>query len=109
MTRASTTTSRRSNRVFARATIARLDQASRYSGDVPGPHGSSTKKQWNYTVATNWTSVLNPSTIAVFQFSYRNLPFRNIPSVGMTLFSVPINDVRPEPPYAGPPAIAIGS
>ena len=31
------------NRFFARATIAHLDQASRYSGDVPGPHGSSTK------------------------------------------------------------------
>ena len=51
-------------------------------GDVPGPHGSSTKKQWNQTIATNWTSVLNPSTIAVMQFSYRNLPFRNIPSAG---------------------------
>ncbi len=97
------------NRVFARATIARLDQASRYSGDVPGPHGSSTKKQWNYTVATNWTSVLSASTIAVFQFSYRNLPFRNIPSVGDQQFPVPINDLRPAPPYAGPPAIAIGN
>ena len=75
----------------------------------PGPHGSSTKKQWNYTVATNWTSVLNATTIAVFQFSYRNLPFRNIPSVGDELFSVPINDLRPAPPYAGPPAIAIGN
>ena len=97
------------NRIFARSTFARLDQASRYSGDVPGPHGSSTKKQWNYTVATNWTSVINPSTIAVFQFSYRNLPFRNIPSVGDVVFPVPINDVNPEPPYAGPPAIAIGT
>lgn len=97
------------DRLFARATIARLDQASRYSGDVPGAHGSSTKKQWNYTIATNWTSVLNPSTIAVFQFSYRNLPFRNIPSVGDVQFPVPINDLRPAPPYAGPPAIAIGT
>jgi hypothetical protein len=97
------------NRVFARATIARLDQASRYSGDVPGPHGSSTKKQWNYTLAGNWTSTLSPSTVAVFQVSYRNLPFRNIPSVGDQLFPVPINDLKPEPPYAGPPAIAIGS
>jgi hypothetical protein len=97
------------NRVFARATIARLDQASRYSGDVPGPHGASTKKQWNQTVAANLTSVLNPSTIAVFQVSYRNLPFRNVPSAGDERFAVPINDVNPEPPYAGPPAIAIGN
>lgn len=97
------------NRFFARATIARLDQASRYSGDVPGPHGSSTKKQWNQTIATNLTSVLSPSTIALLQFSYRNLPFRNIPSVGDERFAVPINDVNPEPPYAGPPAIAIGN
>lgn len=96
-------------RFFARATVARLDQASRYSGDVPGPHGASTKKQWNQTIATNLTSVLNPSTIAVFQFSYRNLPFRNIPSAGTERFAVPINDVDPEPPYAGPPAIAIGN
>jgi hypothetical protein len=53
--------------------------------------------------------VLNPSTIAVFQFSYRNLPFRNIPSAGDELFPIPINDVTPQPPYAGPPAIAIGN
>jgi len=97
------------NRFFARATIARLDQASRYSGDVPGTHGSSTKKQWNQTVATNLTSVLTPSTIAVLQFSYRNLPFRNIPSAGEERFGVPITDINPEPPYAGPPAIAIGN
>ncbi|MGH9632165.1 MAG: TonB-dependent receptor domain-containing protein, partial [Bryobacteraceae bacterium] len=97
------------NRFFARTTIARLDQASRYSGDVPGPHGSSTKKQWNQTLAANLTSVLNPSTIAVFQFSYRNLPFRNIPSAGTERFAVPINDLNPDPPYAGPPAIAIGN
>ncbi len=97
------------NRFFARGTIAHLDQASRYSGDVPGSHGSSTKNQWNQTFATNWTSLLNPSTIAVLQFSYRNLPFRNIPSAGDELFAIPINDVNPEPPYAGPPAIAIGN
>jgi hypothetical protein len=97
------------HRLFARATIARLDQASRYAGDVPGPHGSSTKKQWNQTVATNFTSVLNPSTITVFQLSYRNLPFRNIPSTGEEIFPVPISGVNPQPPYAGPPAIAIGN
>jgi hypothetical protein len=97
------------NRVFARATIARLDQASRYSGDVPGPHGASAKKQWNYTVATNWTSTLSPSMVAVLQFSYRSLPFRNVPSVGDTQFPIAINDLRPAPPYAGPPAIAIGT
>jgi hypothetical protein len=97
------------NRFFARATVARLDQASRYSGDVPGAHGSSTKKQWNQTVATNLTSVLNPSTIAVLQFSYRNLPFRNIPSAGTEMFPVAITDVNPQSPYAGPPAIAIGN
>lgn len=97
------------HRFFARGTIAHLDQASRYSGDVPGPHGSSTKKQWNQTYAANLTSVLNPSNIAVFQFSYRNLPFRNIPSFGTERFAVPINDLNPAPPYAGPPAIAIGN
>jgi hypothetical protein len=97
------------NRFFARGTIARLDQASRYSGDVPGTHGASTKNQWNQTFATNWTSLLNTSTIAVLQFSYRNLPFRNIPSAGDQPFAIPINDVNPEPPYAGPPAVAIGN
>ena len=32
------------DRLFARTTIAHLDQASRYSGNVPGTHGASTKK-----------------------------------------------------------------
>jgi hypothetical protein len=97
------------DKVFARFTIGHLDQASRYSGDVPGPHGSSTKNQWNQTVAANYTRIVDPSMIFVFQFTFRNLPFKNIPSLGDQVFPVKMNDLNPQPPFGGPPAIAIGS
>lgn len=97
------------DRFFAKATIAHLDQASRYSGDVPGPIGSSSKNQWNQTVGATWTRMLDPASILDLQFTWRNLPFKNIPTGGDTKFPVAIKDVNPEPPFAGPPAIAIGS
>lgn len=97
------------DKIFAKAVIAHLDQASRYSGNVPGPMGATTKNQWNHVLSTNYTRILDPSTIAVLQFTYRNMPFQNIPSLGDTRFPVPIKDLAPEPPFAGPPAIAVGS
>ncbi|MGH9674601.1 MAG: TonB-dependent receptor domain-containing protein, partial [Bryobacteraceae bacterium] len=97
------------DKVFGRFTIGHLDQASRYSGNVPGPHGASTKNQWNQTVAANWTRIVDPTTIFVFQFTFRNLPFKNIPSQGDQVFPIQINDLNPQPPFGGPPAIAIGS
>jgi hypothetical protein len=97
------------DKLFAKATIAHLDQASRYAGDVPGPMGASMKNQWNEVVSANYTRILNPSTIGVLQFTYRNMPFKNIPSLGDTKFPVPIRDLDPEAPFAGPPAIAIGA
>ncbi len=96
------------DKIFAKATIAHLDQASRYAGDVPGPIGASQKNQWNEVVSTNYTRILNTSTIAVLQFTYRNMPFKNTPSLGDTKFPVPIRDLDPAPPFGGPPAIAIG-
>jgi hypothetical protein len=96
------------DRFFTKATIARLDQASRYAGDVPGPIGASAKLQWNQTVAATWTRILNPTSLLNLQFSYRNLPFKNTPTGGDTQFPVAIRDVNPQAPFAGPPAIAIG-
>jgi hypothetical protein len=98
-----------SNRLFARTTIAHLDQASRFSGSVPGEYGYSTKNEWTHAASANWTRIFNPSTVGTFQFTFRSMPFKNIPSGGNELFDVPINDVNPEPPFAGPPAIVIGS
>ena len=97
------------NRMFARATLGRLDQFSRFSGSVPGNYGYSTKNEWTQAVATNWTHIVNPTTIASFQFTFRSMPFKNIPSGGDTVFPVKINDVNPQPPFAGGPAILIGS
>ncbi len=98
-----------SDKLFARATIAHLDQASRYAGDVPGPLGASAKKQWNQTTSANWTRIVSPTAISTVQFTFRNLPFKNTPSGGDQAFPVRINDLAPQPPFAGPPAIAIGS
>ncbi len=97
------------DKIFAKATIAHLDQASRYSGQVPGPMGASMKNQWNEVVSANYTRIVSSTTIAVLQFTYRDMPFKNIPSLGDTKFPVPIKDLAPEPPLAGPPAIAVGA
>jgi hypothetical protein len=96
-------------RLFARTTIAHLDQASRFAGTVPGPYGYTTKKEWTHTVSANATRILNPSTVATFQFTLRSEPFKNMPSGGDATFGVPIGNLTPKPPFAGPPAILIGS
>jgi len=96
------------DKIFAKATIAHLDQASRYAGDVPGAIGASAKNQWNQTASFNWTRILDPTSIVTAQFTFRSMPFKNIPSEGGKPFGVKINDLAPAPPFAGPPAIAIG-
>jgi hypothetical protein len=97
------------DRLFARSTIGRLDQASRFSGSVPGGYGYSTKKEWTHAASANWTRIVDPNTVAIFQFTFRNEPFKNIPSGGDTSFGVPIVNLNPKPPFAGPPAILINS
>jgi hypothetical protein len=98
------------DRLFARLTAARLNQAVGYSGDVPGFYGFSTKREWTHAAVANWTRTVNPSTIAAFQFSFRSMPFKNIPSdEGKTVFPVKIKDLDAKPPFAGPPAVAIGT
>jgi hypothetical protein len=37
------------------------------------------------------------------------VPFKNIPSLGDEVVPIQINDLNPQPPFGGPPAIAIGS
>lgn len=98
------------DRLFARATLARLNQAVGYSGEVPGFYGFSTKRLWTHAAVMNWTRTVNPATIGVFQFSFRSMPFKNIPSdEGKTVFPVKIRDLEPKPPFAGPPAIRVRS
>ena len=60
-------------------------------------------------MASNWTRILNPTTIATMQFTFRSMPFKNIPSGGADQFPVKINGVNAQAPFAGPPAILIGS
>ena len=83
------------NRLFARTTIGHLDQASRFSGSVPGNYGYTTKKEWTYAASSNWTRIVNPSTVAVLQFTFRSEPFKNIPTGGDTSFGVPIVNLNP--------------
>ena len=97
------------DRLFARSTFAHLDQASRFSGSVPGDYGYTTKKQWTHAESANWTRIVNPTTVAVLQFTMRSMPFKNTPSAGDTTFGVPIDNVNPQPPFGGPPAILINS
>jgi len=97
------------DRLFARTTIGHLDQFSRFSGSVPGPYGYSTKNEWTQAVSTNWTRIIDPSLVTTFQFTFRNMPFENLPSAGNTTFPVPIANLSPKPPFGGPPAILINS
>ena len=97
------------NRLFARATIAHLDQASRFSGSVPGIYGYTRKKEWTHALSSNWTRIVNPSTVMTAQFTFRSMPFKNTPSGGDTVFPVKINDLAPAPPFGGGPAILINS
>jgi len=97
------------NQIFARATIGHIDQASRYSGSVPGTYGFTTKNYYTQDVATNWTHILSPTTLFKVEFSFRNEPFENIPSGGGQIFSIPIQGLSAQPPFAGPPAIANGA
>ncbi len=97
------------DRFFGKVILGHLDQFSRFAGDVPGDYGFSTKNEWTHTVVGNWTRSIDDRTLAVLQATFRNTPFINVPSAGHERFAVPINGVDPQPPYAGPPAIAIGS
>ena len=98
-----------SNRLFARITWAHLDQASRYSGNVPGLYGGDAKNQWNAVTSANWTHIFNASTIGSFQFALRSMPFKNTPTDGQQAFPVKINGLNPQPPFAGGPAILVGN
>jgi hypothetical protein len=98
-----------SDRLFARTTIAHLDQFSRFSGSVPGRYGYSTKNQWTHAVSANWTRIINPTMVATAQFTFRSMPFKNIPSGGDTEFPVPIQGLSARPPFGGPPAILVNS
>jgi hypothetical protein len=99
------------DRMFFKTTFAYLNQASRIAGFIPGgDNGYATKRQWNQTIGVNYTRTINPSTIGVMQFTYRSLPFRNIPTAeGNQKFPVPIRDLDPEAGFQGPPAINLGS
>jgi hypothetical protein len=99
------------DRMFMKLTLGRLNQASRIAGFVPGgDNGYATKRQWNETLAVNYTRTINPSMIGVMQFTWRSLPFRNTPTAeGNQKFPVPIRDLDPEPGFQGPPAINMGS
>ena len=94
---------------FARTTFANLDQAYRYSGNLPGTYGGDAKIQWNSLTSLNYTRVINASTVASLVLAFRSMPFDNTPTDGQTVFNVPIIGVNPTPPYAGPPAVNIGT
>jgi hypothetical protein len=97
------------NQIYAMATIAHLNQASRFEGSVPGAIGFTMKKEWTQVVVANWTRTFNPSTLMTVYGGWRNEPFENTPSQGNVPFTVPIQGLTPEPPYAGPPSIQNGS
>lgn len=99
------------DRLFARTTVSGLNQMVAYLGDVPGlNYGYSGKHERTEAIVGNWTRSVNPSTVTVFEFSFRSMPFKIAPSIeGNTVFPIPIVNVNPKPPLAGPPSVVIGS
>ena len=79
-----------------------LDQASRFAGSVPGHVRLQHQERMDHADSANWTRIVNPTTVAVLQFTFRSMPFKNIPSGGDTT-SRADHDLTPKPPFAGPP------
>lgn len=97
------------NMIFGRTTIGHINQASVFSGTVPGDYGFAVKNYYTQVYAVSWTRVLSPTSLFKFTFSRRNEPFKNTPTDGGSAFSVPITNLTPNPPFAGPPAVTNGS
>lgn len=98
-----------SNQFNVTATIAHLNQLSRFEGSVPGLQGSLGKNEWTQVIAGTWTRDINASTFTTLSASWRNEPFNNHPALGNTPFSVPILDIPQTPGWLGPPSTTIGS
>ena len=69
----------------------------------PGTYGYTTKNEWTHAAASKLDPHVEPvHRSRPFQFTFRSMPFKNIPSGGDTTFPVKINDVNPKPPFARP-------
>ena len=97
------------NLVFGRTTIGHINQASVFKGTAPGNYGFEVKNYYTQVYTGSWTHILSPTALFKVDFSRRNEPFQNVPTYGNTSFSVPIQNLTPAPPFAGPPAVTIGS
>ncbi len=97
------------NLIFGRTTIGRINQASVFKGTVPGNYGFEVKNYYTQVFTASWTHILNSTSLFKLTFSRRSEPFQNTPTYGSTAFSVPIQEVIPSPPFAGPPAVTNGS
>jgi hypothetical protein len=98
-----------SNLIFGRTTIGHISQSSVFKGTVPGDYGFSVKNYYTQVYTVSWTHILNPSSLFKITFSRRSEPFQNTPTHGDTTFSVPIQNLTPAPPFAGPPAVTNGT
>ncbi len=97
------------NLIFGRTTLGHIDQASVFKGTVPGNYGFEVKNYYTQVYTGSWTHILNPTTLFRLTFSRRSEPFQNTPTYGNTVFSVPIENLTPAAPFAGPPAVTNGS
>lgn len=97
------------NQIYAFATIGHLNQASRFEGSVPGLAGFTVKKEWTQVIGANWTRTISPSAFVTTYIGWRSEPYENSASLGNVPFTVPIQGVNPQPPFEGPPSIAIGN
>jgi hypothetical protein len=97
------------NLIFGRTTIGHINQASVFKGTVPGNFGFSVKNYYTQVYTVSWTHILSPTALFKLTFSRRSEPFQNTPTGGDTIFSVPIQNLTPAPPFAGPPAVTNGT
>ncbi len=93
------------NSVFFRTTIAHINQASAFSGTVPGNYGFSVKNYETQVFTGAYTHTLSPSSLVKLTVSRRSEPFENTPTDGGSVFSPAITGVTPSTPFAGPPAV----
>lgn len=98
-----------SNTLFFHTTIGHIDQAFVYTGAAPGTYGIEVKDYYTQVYTGTYSHVFTPNLLFKATFSRRNNPFRNTPTFGDQLFPVTIAGITARPPFAGPPAVTMGT
>lgn len=98
-----------SNSLFFHTTVGHINQAFVYTGAAPGTYGIEVKNYYTQVYTGTYSHVFTPNLLLKTTFSRRNNPFKNTPTFGDQQFPVAIAGLTARPPFAGPPAVTMGT